>query len=218
LHKTGGACALAIGVGYILIIALYVPMGAPPNDVRARLAHLASHTAAWWMILGLSVLTDVLFAPLALSLYEALKQFNRNLMLLASLCVALFIVLDLSVTWTNYAALITISGKFASEGSETQKFALIVAAEYPNSVLQSRLLFVYNSLSLGVGICATGFVMLRARFGKTAAYLGVATGGAGIIAVAGSFFSSSLASTIVFASVLTTAWVMFVGYKLLADG
>ena len=215
MHKAGGACAVAIGVGYLGIIALYLPMGAPPKGVQARLALLASHTTVWWMILGLSVVTDVLFAPLALSLYEALKPFNRNLMLVATLCVALFIVLDLAVTWTNYAALITLSGQFASAGGETQRSAVIVAAEYPNSVLQSSLLFVYNSLSLGVGICATGFVMLRARFGKTAAYLGIATGATSIIAVVGSIFSSSLGSGIVFASVITMVWVLLVGYKLL---
>jgi hypothetical protein len=38
-------------------------------------------------------------------------------MLVATACVGLFIVLDLVVTWTNYAALITLSGKGAEISS-----------------------------------------------------------------------------------------------------
>jgi hypothetical protein len=101
LYRTGGISALALGIAYIVIIALYVPIGAPPSGTEARLAYLAGNRTVWWAILGLSVLTDFLFVPVALSLYVALKGFNRNAMLLATACVALFIVLDLAITWTN---------------------------------------------------------------------------------------------------------------------
>jgi hypothetical protein len=84
-------------------------MGARPQGAQAWLAFIAPNTTAWWTILWLSALTDLLFLPVAIALYIAL---NRIAMLLAAVCVALF-VLDLAITRTNYAALITLGGKYA---------------------------------------------------------------------------------------------------------
>ncbi|RPJ16914.1 MAG: hypothetical protein EHM33_33440, partial [Chloroflexi bacterium] len=161
LYRVGGISALVLSVSYIVIIVLYVPIGAPPSGAEARLTYLAGNTALWWAILGLSVLTDFLFVPVALSLYLALKGINKNAMLLATACVGLFIVLDLAMTWTNYAALITLSGSYAAAANEAQRAALVAAASYPSAVLESSLLFAYNTLTLSVGILMTGFVMLK---------------------------------------------------------
>src|SRR6266536_3764754 len=108
LYRVGGISALVLGMAYIVIIALYVPVGAPPSGVEARLTYLAGNTTVWWSIFSFSVLTDFLFVPVALSLYLALKGINRNAMLLATVCVGLFIILDLGITWTNYASLMTL--------------------------------------------------------------------------------------------------------------
>jgi hypothetical protein len=56
--------------------------------------------------------------------------------------------------------------------------------------------------------------MLKGIFSKTTAYLGLVTGSLGIAAVAGPVFVSALSVTIIFASVMTTVWVLFVGYGL----
>jgi hypothetical protein len=214
LYRVGGVSALALGIGYIVIVALYVPMGAPPHGAEARLEYMAGNTTQWWTILGLSVLTDLLFLPLAMSLYVALERFNRNAMLLAVICVALFVVLDLAVTWTNYAALITLSGRYAQAAGESQRAAAIVAAEYPSAVVESTLLFFYNTLVLALGILITGFVMLSGAFSKTVAYLGLTTGVLGVVSVVGPAFVSGLSVTIIITSVLTTVWLLLVGYRL----
>ena len=213
-YRAGGISALALGIGYIVIVALYVPMGAPPHGAEARLAYMAGNTMAWWTILWLSVLTDLLFLPVAIALYAALKKFHRNAMLLAAVCMALFVVLDLAITWTNYAALITLSGRYAQAAGEAQRAAVIAAAEYPSVVVESNLLFFYNTLVLGVGILITGFVMLNGVFSRSTAYLGLATGILGIISVVGPVFVSALSVTIIVTSILTTVWLLFVGYRL----
>jgi hypothetical protein len=214
LYRVGGMSAIVLGIAYIIIIALYVPMGARPTGAEAWLTYIAGHTTAWWAILGLSVLTDFLLVPVALALYLALKRISRNVMLLATACVGLFVVLDLAITWTNYASLITLSGHYAAATGDAQRAVLVTAAIYPSAVLESNLLFVYNTLTLSVGILMTGFVMLKGIFSKVTAYLGVATGIFGIVAVVGPFFVSSLDVTIIFASLLTMVWVLFVGYRL----
>jgi hypothetical protein len=55
-------------------------MGAFQTGAEPRLAYLAGNTSDWWAILGLLVLKDFLFVPMAVSLYFALKGFHRNAM------------------------------------------------------------------------------------------------------------------------------------------
>ncbi len=212
LYRAGGISAIVFVIAYIVIIALYVPVG-KPSGAEAWLMSMAGNTTAWWAILGLSVLTDFLLVPIALSLYVALKGINKNAMLAATAFVGLFIVLDLALTWTNYASLIALSGNYAAATNDAQRAVFVTAATYPSSVVDSNLLFVYNSLTLAVGILMTGFVMLKGIFSKGTAYLGVVTGILGIIAVAGSFFGF-LSAMIILVSILTTVWVFFVGYRL----
>jgi hypothetical protein len=126
----------------------------------------------------------------------------------------LFVVLDLALTQMNYAVLIALGGSFAAAASEAQRAVLIAAAQYPSAVLESGLLFVYNTLTLSAGILITGLVMLKGIFNKFTANLGVLTGILGIAAVAGSFFVSTAVLTIL-VSLLTTVWIFFLGYGLL---
>jgi hypothetical protein len=214
LYRVGGISALALVIGYIIIIALYIPVGAPPSGAEARLTYLAGNTTVWWAILGLSVLTDMLFVPVVLALYLALKGINKNTMLLASAFVILFVILDLAVTWTNYASLITLSGNYAAATNDAQRTILIAAANYPSSVLESILLGIYAVLVPALGILLTGLVMLKGIFSKTTAYLGVVTGILGIISVVGPLLISSLGTIVILTSILTTVWVLFAGYRL----
>jgi hypothetical protein len=201
-------------LAYIVIIALYVPLGAPPSGTEARLAYLSGHTTAWWAILSLSVFTDLLFVPLALALYVALKGINRNAMLIATAFVLLFVVLDLAVTWTNYAALIILSSNYAAAMDGAHMALVVAAAMSPAAVLESPLLGVYAILVPAIGILVAGLVMLKGIFSKTTAYFGVASGVFGIVAVVGPFIASFLGLTVILASLLTTLWVLFAGYRL----
>lgn len=214
LYRVGGISALLLGIAYIITIPLYVQAGAPPLGGEAKLAYLAGKTAVWWAILGLSVLTDFLFVPVALSLYLALKGINRNAMLVATAFVGLFVVLDLAVTWPNYASLITLSSNYVAATNDIQRATYVGAANYASAVLTSSLEAVYSILVLSVGILLIGLVMLEGIFRKSTAYLGVATGILGIVSVVGPFFVSALSVTIIITSVLTTLWVLFVGFRL----
>ena len=80
LFRIGGAGALAIGLLYIVIVVLYALAGAPPVGGEAWLAYLAGKSAIWWGIIGLSVLTNFLFVPVALALFVALRSISRTAM------------------------------------------------------------------------------------------------------------------------------------------
>ena len=66
-----------------------------------------------------------------------------------------------------------------------------------------------------MGISIIGLVMLKGTFSKVTAYLGIVTGILGIISVLGPFFFTGLGMIVIITSILTTIWVLFVGFKLL---
>ena len=215
LFRVGGISAIALGSSYLVITALYVLAGAVPSGGEAWLEYLAGHTAVWWAILGLSVLTDFLFLPVAWSLYVALKSANGNATLVSVSLLVVFAVLDLAVTWPNYASLLSLSGDYAAATTDAQRAASVAATSYPLAVLTSSLFAVYAILVPSLGILVVSLVMLKGVFGKSTAYLGVLTGILGIVSVVGPFFLKALDATVIVTSVLTTLWVLFVGYRML---
>ena len=207
--RIGGMAALAVGAGYILIIPVFASVGAQPTgDGEAWLKYLAGHTGQWWVILALSVVTDVLYVPAGLGLYTALRAINQSAMLIALTLLALFVALDLALTWPSYAGLIGLSGEYAATSDPARHVALSAAANYPAALLASRLFVVYTIVIPGVGIGIIGGVMLRGVFNRVTAYVGLATAVFAVAALSG------IAATVIAAALLTTAWMLLVGYRL----
>jgi hypothetical protein len=194
---------------YLAIIGVYAIVGAPPTGGEAMLAYLAGKTAWWWAIVGLSVLTNFLYIPVALALYFALKVIDRSAMLIAVAFIGLFILLETAVNWAGYAALLTLSQAYAAAASDAQRAAYVAAANYPSAVLASPLAAVYAIGTLSFGILIIGFVMLKGVFNKITAWLGILTGVLGMAAVAG------LSMAVILNAVLATAWLFFAGYRLI---
>jgi hypothetical protein len=215
LYRVGGISALAIGIAYIIIIPLFAHVGgAPSSGGEAWLKYLEGRTTVWWAILGLSVFTDFLFVPVALSLYVALERVNRNAMLVATAFVGLFVVLDMAVLWTNYASLLTLSALHTAATTDVQRASYVAAADYASAVLASHTEVFYSIVDLSLAILIIGFVMLKAKgiFNKTTAYLGLAAGIFGIVSIAGFFV------IIIINALLVTLWLLFVGYRLFKLG
>jgi hypothetical protein len=204
----GGVSALALGAAYLVIFPLYAHVGPPPATAEAWMAYLTGRTTVWWAILWLSVLTDILFVPFALSLYAALKHVHRAAMRIAVGLMLLFVVLDLAVTWSHYAALLTIQPRFAAAATDAQRSEYLAAATYASAVLASPLEIVYAIVVLSVGILIVGVAMWRGSFGAAAAWLGVATGVLGIGAV------SASAPVIILNAVAATLWILVSGIAL----
>jgi hypothetical protein len=208
LYRAGGIAALLLAAGYLAILPLYAHVGPPPSGADAWFKYLSGKTATWWWILGLSVFTDFLFVPVALALYRALKDANRNAMLLATALVGLFVVLDLAVTWSHYASILTLYARYSAATDETQRAGYLAAANYASAILTSRLEIVYAIVTLSCGILIMGIVMLKAAFNKLTAYLGLATGISGIAALAG------LSPAIIANALCATLWLFLVGHRL----
>jgi hypothetical protein len=213
LYRVGGISAFVLVVGYLLTYPVYAWVGdAPPSGVEAQLVYFAEHATGWWVILGLMVFTDLLWVPIFLSLYQALKGVNRNVMLLAIACAGLFVALDLAVTWTAYSALITSGANYAAATTDAQRAAFVAAASYPYAILDSPLSGVYAILIPSLGTLLTGLVMLRGIFNKTTAYLALAAGITGIVFM-GSYVVGALDVFRIINALLATVWYGFVGYR-----
>jgi hypothetical protein len=216
-RRVGGVSAVALALSYIAITVLYVIGGALPDDAAERLRHFADHTTAWWAILALSVATDLLFLPVMWSLYALLQDVNRNAMLAGTGLVGLFVALDLAVTWPSYSARITLGDRYVAASDDAQRAVLLGAATYAVEVLSSGLFGVYAILVPAAGLFVIGLVMLKGGgFGKVTAYLGMATGVLGVISVAGPLVMDAAGTAAILTSILTTLWVLLVGYKLLS--
>jgi hypothetical protein len=208
LFRVGGLAAFAIGAAYIAIIALYATVGAPPVGGEAWLNYLAGKTGAWWAIVGVSVLTNFLFVPVALALYFALSRVNRIAMLIGVAFVGLFVTLELAVNWVSYASLIMLSQDYLAATSDSQRAILVAAASYPSAVIASPLALVYAIGTLSFGFLVIGVVMRQGVFNKLTAYVGILTGILGIVAVAG------VSIAVILNAVSATLWLFLVGYRL----
>jgi hypothetical protein len=207
-YRVGGIAALLLATGYVVIVPLYAQVGAPPSGGDAWFKYVAGKATIWWWIVALSVFTDFLFVPVAWALYLALKEAGKNGMLLATVFVGLFVVLDLGVTWSHYTSILTLYSQYSAATDEAQRMGYVAAANYGSAMLTSRLEIVYSIVTLSFGILVIGFVMLRGVFHKITAYLGLATGILGIAA------PTRLSVAIIGNALCATAWLFLVGYRL----
>ena len=133
---------------------------------------------------------------------------DSNAMVLAAAFMALFVVLDLTITWTHYASILRLFHNYTMATDDAHRAGYLAAAEYASAVLATPLEIVYAIVTLSTGILVTGFVMLKAKFSRIAAGLGLATGILGVLSLTGWYLA------IIGNALFATVWLAFVGYRL----
>lgn len=210
--RWGGIAALLVAIVYMAIIPIFAKVGAPPTTGDAWFRYLPGKTAMWWVILWLSVITDLLYLPVAWTLWIALRKVERNLMLGAIVCLHLFVVLDLAVTWMHHASLLALFQNYSNAADEAHRAAYLAAAEYASSIYATPLLGFYIIVIPSVGVLLASVAMIKAGFGKATAWVGVITGVFGLLSMTG-FFPLVMANALG-----TTLWFLLVGILLLRSG
>jgi len=216
IYRVGGISAIVLGLGYLLtfpVVIVYAG-GFPPPGVEAKLVFFAEHAGEWWAATALMVFTDLLYVPVFLALYQALKGINKYMMVLALACEGLFVALDLAITWTAYSSLTTMGGVYAAATSDAQREIIAAAAGYPSAITDSSLLGIYIVFIPALGLLFASLVMRKGIFNKVLAYLGVIAGVFGILAGIGSLFISDLETAQYINASLAMIWFFFVGFKL----
>jgi hypothetical protein len=211
-YRWGGIAALLLAIGYVVTIPLFAWVGAPPVTGEAWFRYVPGKTTAWWVILWLMVVTDLLYLPVAWALWTALRKAGRNLMLASVACLHLFVVLDLAVTWTHHAALLALFQNYSHAVDEAHRLAYLAAAEYAASIYATPLLTFYIIAIPSLGVLLASIVMIKARFGKASAWAGVIAGVFGLLSLTG-FFPLVMANALG-----VTLWFFLVGARLLGLG
>ena len=211
-YRWGGIAALLLAIGYVATIPLFAWVGAPPVTGEAWFRYVPGKATAWWVILWLMVVTDLLYLPVAWALWTALRKAGRNLMLATVACLHLFVVLDLAVTWTHHAALLALFQNYSHAVDEAHRLAYLAAAEYAASIYATPLLTFYIIAIPSLGVLLASIVMIKARFGKASAWTGVIAGVFGLLSLTG-FFPLVMANALG-----VTLWFFLVGARLLRLG
>jgi len=216
VYRVGGLSGIVLGIGYLLTIPVTIIYagGFPPLGAEARLAFFANHMAGWWGVTALMVFTDLLYIPVFLALYHALKIFNKYLMILAVACAGTFVLLDLAITWTSYPSLIILSGDYVAATGDAQRALIVAAANYPSAIIDSPLSPIYAIFIPALGLLFASLVMRKGIFSKALVYMGVIAGISGILAGIGPIFISDLETFQYINASLAMIWFFFVGLKL----
>lgn len=216
IYRVGGISAIFLGIGYLLtfpVVIVYAG-GFPPPGAEAKLVFFAEHATEWWAATALMVFTDLLYIPVFLALYQALKGINKYMMVLALACEGLFVALDLAITWTAYSSLTTMGGVYAAATSDAQRAIIVAAAGYPSAITDSTLVGIYIVFIPALGLLFASLVMRKGIFNKVLAYMGVIAGVFGILAGIGSLFISDLETAQYINAGLAMIWFFLVGIKL----
>lgn len=215
LYRAGGLASITIFAGYLLTIPVYMAVGEKPTEVAAQLAYFGTHASGWWVILGLMVFTDLLYVPVWLALYQGLVRINRLAMQTALAFQALFVMLDLAVTWTAFGALIHLGTRYLAAGDPAGREALVAAAAFPSGVLETPTAVLYAIVFPSAGTLVAGLVLLRGPLGKTASYLALVAGVTGLLAAAPLMAGETARWPHVLSALLATLWHLVIGIRLL---
>jgi succinate dehydrogenase/fumarate reductase cytochrome b subunit len=217
LYRLAGCSGIAIAVGYVFITAGFVISGIPlPKGAEAWVAYMAGKSNIWWGIIWLSIITDILYLPVAAGLYRLLKNVHRGMLVTAGALYALFVVLELSNTYTNFPAIIELVSRYGLATTEAQRALYLSAIEYASTAFQTPVAPFYTIFVPSIAVILFSIVMLKsAKFSRIAAYIGISSGAINAFSVIGGLFSGSLGQLVVVGSVLALFWKFAVGVKFL---
>jgi hypothetical protein len=131
LYKVGAAAALICALMYLIALGIYVPAnraGPPPATVLEWFTLFQDSPLTGLFFLGMAdIAIMILWAPMSLALYVALKPSNKTWSLIA----AAFVFVGLSVYLaTNTAfSVLSLSQRYAVAASETEQTTLLAAGQ-----------------------------------------------------------------------------------------
>lgn len=213
--RIAGYSGIIIAVAYVFITIAYTISGFPlPESASEWTTYLEGKITLWWCIIWLSIITNILYLPFAYGLYEVLKKTYKTLIIAAGGLFALFVFLELSVTWTNYPAIIGLSQKYKLARTNIQKEEILSAIEYASASFQTPVAGFYFVVIPALAAIIASFALLKSKeFGKVLPWIGFISGVCNIVSVLGGYIISSLEALVVPGSFLILFWFGGIGIK-----
>lgn len=217
LFLFGGISGIAIGIGYVIITGAYTMAGFPlPTDSLSWINYLNGNFHIWWSIIWLSIITNLLYLPFAYAMYELMKKTHAGMLLISLSLFTLFVVLELSITWSRYPALLDLVAKYQSCSDGEMKSVYLAAIETVSAEFQTNVTTFYMIFVPSVATIFSSIALLQTKFThKLIALIGLISGGCNAIASMGGIFIKPLGNLVVVGSFLVLFWFIGIGIALL---
>jgi hypothetical protein len=207
VYKAGGITLFASGAVIVLFLLSMVIMQITlPDNPQVFFENPVPPVT----LVLLAAFGEFLLMPGVLGLYLALKDVDKNYMLIAT-AFSLISVIMFLVSRAQIFSLFPISGRYMATTSEIMKAAYLALAdraiELGNIYADMALMF------LGVASILIGLVMLKGVFGKRVGYL-VTVAGTLVLLGAFGIFLKPIAILVPIGLILNAVWQTIVGIKL----
>jgi len=231
LYRIGGAAALICALVYLIALAIYVPAnlaGPPPGTVLEWFTLFQTNPLTGLFFLGLAdIVIMILWGPMSLALYTALKQANKTWAMFATAFVFVGIAVYLA---TNTAfSMLSLSHKYAAATTEAEK-SIVLAAGQAMIAVSEGTGGQYTGMPLAwlAGLILSAVMLRSEAFSKATAWVGIL--GLGLLVASMPFatytttgpttaiVSAIVAVTYIGGGLLSLAWYILVGLRLLKLG
>ena len=231
LYRIGGAAALICALMYVIALGIYIPAnraGPPPGTVPEWFTLFQTNPLTGLFFLGLAdIVIMVLWGPMSLALYAALKQSNKTWSLIATAFV--FVGMAVYLATNTAFSMLSLSHQYAAATTEAQKSVVLAAGQAVIAVSEGTG-GQYTGMPLAwlAGLIFSA-VMLRSKaFSKATAWVGIL--GLGLLVASMPFagytttgpttavVSAIIAVTYIGGGLLSLAWYILVGLRLLKLG
>jgi len=228
LYRIGGAAALICALMYLITLGIYVPAyraGPPPGTVLEWLTLFQVKPLTGLFFLGLAdIIIMVLWGPMSLALYTALKHFNKTWSMLATAFI--FVGMAVYLATNTAFSMLSLSHQYAAATTEAEKSVLLAAGQAMIAISEGT----SGKLPLAwiAGLILSVVMLRSAVFSKATAWAGIL--GLGLLVASMPFagytttgpttavVSAIVALTYIGGGLLSLAWYILVGLRLLKLG
>ncbi len=231
LCSIGGAASLLCALVYLVASVILIPAnraGPPPGTVIEWFALFQTNPVTGLFFLGLAdIVIMLLWGPMSLALYTVLKQANRTWSLIATTFVFVGMAVYLA---TNVAfSMLSLSVQYATATTEFEKASLLAAGQTLVAISHGTGgQYLGMPLAWFGGLILSVLMLRRTAFSKATAWVGILGLGLLIASVPFAGYTTAGPTTAVMSAIvaitylggglLSLAWYILVGWRLLKLG
>jgi hypothetical protein len=220
LYKAGGAGALIVGTLLLIEMIAFIATSAPSMADAAGWFSLF-HNNRFIGLIDFGILelyALVLFVPMFLALYAALRRASESYMAIAAILA--FVGIAVNFATSKLFSLLTLSDLYAAAPTAAVKSQFLAAGQATLAV--GALGGIGGSVEGGIPLAVSGLIMsvimLRSNIlGRTVGYVGVLANGIGLVMYFNAALAPAMAGSPFFGIffLLSVLWFIQIGRKLL---
>ena len=231
LYRIGGVAALICALMYVITLGVYIPAyraGPPPATMLEWFMLFQTNPLTGLFFLGLAdIVIMILWGPLALAIYDALKQSGKTWARIAISFV--FVGMAVYLATNTAFSMLSLSHKYAAAITEAEKTVTLAAGQALISVSEGTG-GQYTGMPLVwlAGLILSVIMLRNKTFSKATAWVGIL--GLGLLVASMPFagytttgpttaaVSTIIAVTYIGGGLLSLVWYILVGLRLLKLG